>query len=148
MSVDEVDRRLLNVLVEDAKGSYRTLARRLGVSAATVMKRVRRLEKEKVIRGYAALLDYEKLGYDLTVVVDVRVSKGRLLEVEKKIAHHPNVFILYDLTGTFDTVILGRFRNRRSLDQFVKRLQKLEFVERTETKIVLNTIKEEPQRVL
>ena len=65
-----------------------------------------------------------------------------MLDVEKKIAVHPNVFGIYDVTGTFDAVILARFKTRRQMDIFLKKIQTYEFVERTETKLILNTIKE------
>ena len=102
-----------------------------------------KLEKEKVIEKYTAKLDYEKIGYDVEVMIELRISKGRLFEVEKKIAAHPNVFAIYDVTGAYDAVILARFPTRRQMDNFLKKIQTYEFVERTETKLILNTIKEE-----
>ncbi len=76
-------------------------------------------------------------------MIEIRISKGKLFDVEKKIASNPNVFAIYDVTGSFDAVVLARFRTRRQMDNFLKRLQTYEFVERTETKLILNTIKEE-----
>ncbi len=76
-------------------------------------------------------------------MIEIRISKGKLFDVEKKIAIHPNVFAVYDITGAFDALILARFPTRRQMDNFLKKLQTYDFVERTETKIILNTIKEE-----
>jgi len=147
MEIDETDRRILNAVIENSRLSLRQIAKKLGVSVATVMHRLNRLEDEKIIRKYAASLDYEKIGYDIEVIIEVRISKGRLLDVEKKIAVHPNVFAVYDVTGAFDAIILARFRSRRQMDAFLKKIQTYEFVERTETKLVLKTIKEENIRV-
>lgn len=130
------------MLLKNSKLSYRKTARRLGVSTATVINRINRMEKENIIEGYTSKLDYEKLGYDIKVVVDVRVSKGRLLEVESRIAQHPNVSAVFDITGPFDTVVIANFKTRRDMDRFIKKIQAYEFVERTETKLVLNTVKE------
>jgi len=101
------------------------------------------MEKNRIIRGYSALLDQEKLGYELTVVSDITVSKGRLLEVENEIARLPNVCCVYDVTGLIDAVIIAKFKNREELSKFTKRLLSLPYVERTNTHVVLTTIKED-----
>ena len=107
------------------------------------MHHIKRMEKEGTIRKYTTALDYEKIGYDVEAIVEIRISKGKLFEIERKIAVHPNVFAVYDTTGAFDAMVLARFPTRRQMDNFLKKLQSYEFVERTETKIILNTIKEE-----
>ena len=133
----------MNILVENARLSLRQIAKKVNLSVATVMNHIKKLEKEGVIKGYTAKLDYEKSGYDIEVMIEIRISKGRLFDVEKKIAASPNVFAIYDITGSYDAVILARFPTRRQMDNFLKKLQTYEFVERTETKLILNTIKEE-----
>ena len=141
--LDSTDRKILNVIVENSRLSLRQIAKKIGVSVATVMHRMNKLEKEKIIKKYTAKIDYEKVGYDVEVIIEVKISKGKLFEVEKKIAHHPNVAAIYDITGTSDAIILARFPTRRQMDNFLKKIQTYEFVERTETKLILNTIKEE-----
>ena len=143
MEPDSTDKKILNVLRENSRLSLRQIAEKVKVSVATVMHRLHRLEKESILKKYTAKIDYEKVGYDVEVMIEIRISKGRLLDVEKKIAVHPNVFAVYDVTGAFDAVILARFRNRRQMDNFLKKIQTYEFVERTETKLILKTIKEE-----
>ena len=141
-----MDHNILNALLENARLSYRQIAKKVNVSAATVMHRVKALEKE-VIKNYTVRLDYEKMGYSIEVIFEVRISKGKLFEVEEKIAHHPNVIAVYDITGDFDAVIIARFPNRRKMDEFLKKMQTYSFVERTYTKFILNTIKEAPMGV-
>ena len=106
------------------------------------MNRVNRLKKENIIKRFTTIIDYDKIGFDVEVLIEVRISKGKLFQVEKEIAHHPNVFAVYDLTGDFDAAILARFRTRKSMDSFLKKLQTYDFVERTNTRLILNTIKE------
>jgi len=142
MTLDDLDKNILSVLIDDSRLSYRQIAKKLGVSVATVMNRVNSLSKEGVIKKYTTLLNYEKLGYDVEVMIEVRIAKGKLIEVEKQIANNPSVFAVYDMTGDFDAVILARFQNRRKMDSFLKKIQTLDFVERTNTRIILNTIKE------
>lgn len=146
-NIDDLDLKILNLLLSNGKLSYRKLAQRLGVSTATIMARVNRLEKTGAVRKYSAVLDYEKLGYDVSVIIDVRVSKGKLFEVEKRIATHPNVRAVFDVTGAFDTLILANFKSRKDLDHFLKKIQTYDFVERTETKLILNRVKDEHIKV-
>lgn len=142
MKIDETDKKILNTLVDNSKYSLREIAKKVGVSTATVMHRLNRLEKEKIINKYTTIVDYEKIGFDVEVLIEVRISKGKLFQVEKEIANHPNVFAVYDLTGGFDAAILARFKTRRQMDNFLKKIQTYDFVERTNTRLILNTIKE------
>ncbi|MEM3536791.1 MAG: Lrp/AsnC family transcriptional regulator [Candidatus Bathyarchaeia archaeon] len=143
MSLDETDVQILKTLVSDARLSSRQIAKQCHISIGTVLSRIKRMEKEGIIKGYSALLDHEKLGYELTVVSDITVSKGRLLEVENEIARLPNVCCVYDVTGLIDAVIIAKFKNREELSKFTKRLLSLPYVERTNTHVVLATIKED-----
>ncbi len=143
LCIEEKDKLILNTLIENSRLSLRNIASKTKMSTATVMHRLQALERGKVVRGYTAKVNYQALGYDMEVVIEIRVSRGKLMEVERKIAADHNVFAVYDITGPFDALILARFKSRRNLDAFVKRLQSFEFVERTETKLVLNTIKDE-----
>jgi len=104
---------------------------------------VKKMEKEGIIQGYSALLDQEKLGYELTIVSEITVSKGRLLEMENQIARLPNVCCVYDVTGLTDAIIVAKFKNREELGKFTKCLLALPYVERTNTHVVLATIRED-----
>lgn len=143
MRLDETDIKILEILLSDARLSSRQIAKQCGVSIGTVLSRVKKMEKEGVIKGYSALLDQEKIGYELTVISEITVSKGRLLEMENEIARLPNVCGVYDVTGLIDAIIVAKFKNREELSRFTKRLLALPYVERTNTHIVLTTIKED-----
>ena len=143
MHLDETDVKILKALTLDARLSSRQIAKQCGVSIGTVLSRIKRMENEGIIQGYSALLDHEKLGYELTVVSEITVSKGRLLEVENEIARLPNVCCVYDVTGLIDAMIVAKFHNREELGKFTKRLLAIPFVERTNTHVVLTSIKED-----
>jgi DNA-binding Lrp family transcriptional regulator len=143
MHLDETDVEILKTLTLDARLSSRQIAKQCGVSIGTVLSRIKRMENEGIIRGYSVLLDQEKLGYELTVVSEITVSKGRLLEVENEIARLPNVCCVYDVTGLVDAMIVAKFHNREELGKFTKRLLAIPFVERTNTHVVLTSIKED-----
>ena len=143
MNVDATDVKILETLMTDARLSSRQVAKRCGVSIGTVLSRMKKMENEGIITAYSALLDHEKLGYELTVVCEVTVSKGRLLEMENEIARLPNVCCVYDVTGLIDALVVAKFKNREDLSKFTKRLLALPFVERTNTHVVLTTVKED-----
>lgn len=143
MSLDKTDVKILKTLLSDARLSSRQIAKQCGVSIGTVLSRVKKMEKEGIIQGYSALLDQEKLGYELTIVSEITVSKGRLLEMENQIARLPNVCCVYDVTGLTDAIIVAKFKNREELGKFTKRLLALPYVERTNTHVVLATIRED-----
>ena len=142
MMVDETDVQILELLLADARLSSRQIARRLAVSVGTVLGRIKRMEREGVIRGYSAVLDHEKLGYELTVVTEIMVSKGKLLEMEREVAKWSTVCCVYDVTGETDAVVIAKFHGREELSGFTKRLLSLPFVERANTHVVLTTVKE------
>lgn len=140
---DDVDRRILKALNENARKSFRDIARELSLALSTVSNRVKRLEDEGIIRGYVPLVDATRLGFDLHVIVGVKIAHGKLIEVQQKIGKNPRVFAVYDVTGEWDSVIIARFRDREDLNDFIKDLLSMPHVERTTTQLVLNTMKEE-----
>ena len=80
--MDETDVKILTKLLGDARLSYRKIAQEIGVSPPTVLTRVEKLERENIIKFYSAVLDHEKLGYDLTAIIEVTAVKGKITEVE------------------------------------------------------------------
>jgi DNA-binding Lrp family transcriptional regulator len=142
MELNEIDIKILKALLEDARFSSRQIAKNVGVSVGTVLSRIKKMEDEGLIKGYSVILDHEKLGYELTVVTEITVAKGKLVETENEVAKIPNVCVVYDVTGLTDAVIVAKFKSREELGAFTKRLLALPYVERTNTHVVLNTVKE------
>ena len=143
MSLDEIDLRILGSILKDARKSYRKIADDINVSPPTVLSRVQKLEKGSIIKSYSAVLDHEKLGYDLTAIIEVTAVKGKITEVQKHISKFPNVCAVYDITGLTDMIIVAKFRNREELSNFVKKDMSLSYIERTNTHMVLITVKED-----
>ena len=142
MELNETDKKILKNLLDDARFSSRQIAKNVGVSVGTVLSRIKKMEDDGIIKGYSVVLDHEKLGYELTVVTEITVSKGRLTEMENEIAKLPNVCGVYDVTGLTDAVIIAKFRNREDLGRFTKQLLALPYIERTNTHVALTTVKE------
>jgi DNA-binding Lrp family transcriptional regulator len=140
--MDKVDEKILKNLMMDARLSARQLALKLGMSTVTILSRIRKLEKEKIIKGYTTLIDHEKLGYDLTAIIEI-IAKKDILDIEDKLSKMDNVCGVYDITGNTDTVIIAKFKERNELSAFVKALSAMANVENTITHVVLNTAKED-----
>ena len=143
MSIDTVDEKILSELLRDCRRSYRAIARKAGTSVGTILTRIRRMEKSGVIKGYTAILDHEKLDYQLTVIAEITVSRGKLLEMEEAISKLPNTCAVYDVTGLTDALVIAKFHDREELSKFTKSLLAMPFVDRTNTHIVLTTVKED-----
>lgn len=142
MPINEVDKKIINSLIQDPRKSYRQLAKEARVSIATISNHLKELTKKEIIKDYTTVIDYDKLNYETHVIINIRVSQGKEFTVEKKLFNSPNVTAIYDITGDFDVMVIARFKNRRELDNYIKKIQTFEFVERTQTQLILNTIKE------
>jgi len=140
--MDDTDVKILGMLCRNAKTPVRDIAKAVGVSIGTVHNKIKRLEKEGYIRSYTANVDWNKLGYSITAIIEVVVSGGKLVEIEKKVSEFSNVLSVYDVTGESDVIILARFKSHEELSAFTKSLLSIQNVDRTNTHIVLTIIKE------
>ena len=143
MAIDKVDRAILELLEQDSRTSQRKLASMIGVAQGTVTNRMQRLEDEGVIEGYGVKLNAESIGWGMTIMAGLRIQKGRMIEVQEKIASDPRVFIVYDITGDWDSMVLARVLDRSDLDDLTKSVFTLDGVIRSFTHVVLNAVKEE-----
>ncbi len=143
MELDKTDERILKNLMVDARSSARQLALKLGISTVTVLSRIKKLEREKIIKGYTALIDHEKLGYNLTAIIEIIAKKDKIIDMEVEISKIENVCGVYDITGNTDTLIIAKFKSRNELSEFVKGLATIPNIENTITHVVLNTTKED-----
>lgn len=142
--LDDTDRSIIRVLENDARTSMRSIAEKVGVSLGTVSNRVKKLEESGIIKGYRVLIDPDQVGWGLNVVIGLRIQKGRLIEIQEKIARDPRVYGVYDVTGDFDSMIIARARDRSDLDDLLKNVLSMDGVVRSVTHLVLKVVKEEP----
>ncbi len=140
--LDEIDRKIIRVLEKDARTSLRKISELVDVSLGTVSNRVKKMEKNKVIKGYSVILNPDEIGWELNVVIGLRIQKGRLIEIQEKIAKDSRVHGVYDVTGDFDSMVIARAKNRKDLDDLSKNVLSIDGVERSITHLVLNTVKE------
>ena len=141
--MDDLDYKIIEKLNQDARKSYREIARELDVSLTTISNRIKKMENEKIIERYIPLINQEKIGYDLTAVINVKISHGKLIEVQEKISKDKHVSNVYDITGDWDSLIIAHFKDRKDLNSFIKNILSMDNVEKTNTQIVLNIVKNE-----
>ena len=142
MTLDNVDKQIIELLCDDARLSQRQLAQKVGVAQGTITNRIRRLEDEGVIEGYSAVLNPESLGWGMTVMAGLCIEKGKIMDVQKHISADKRVFAVYDVTGDWDSMVLARVKNREDLDDLTKTVFTLKGISRSYTHVVLNTVKE------
>lgn len=141
--MDKLDYNILQSLNENARKSFRNIAKELKVSLSTIANRIKRLENNGIIERYIPVVSREKIGYDLTAAINIKLTHGKLIEVQEKISKDPHVSAVYDITGDWDSLIIAHFKDRRDLNRFIKKVLSMDFVERSNTQMVLNVVKDE-----
>jgi Lrp/AsnC family leucine-responsive transcriptional regulator len=143
--LDDKDRAILNLLQREGRISNADLARRVGLSQPATFARVRRLEQDGYISGYAALLNREKLGYDMLCYVHVSHQLHQRQELEKlreALLGMPEVLECVFVTGEFDFLLKVVLRNHKDLEHFIlNKLTPLPGVARVNTSLVVAEIK-------
>ncbi len=143
MSIDDLDRRILEELLKNSKRSYRQLADELDIAPGTVLKRIKDMESSGIIKSYSIMIDHNKIGSQIIALIEIISSGGKLEEMGKKLSKLPNIYGVYETTGSPDAIIIGRFRDTDELGKFARFLLGLPSVSRTNTHVVLNTVKED-----
>lgn len=145
MKLDPYDRTLLAALQEDARTPQSELGERANLSTAAVNRRLKLLKEGGVIENFAARLNPQALGYDLTVVVEVKAENERahlLDEMQRRFAACPQVQQCYYVTGAWDFVLIVLVR---SMDQYVALTRELFFeggnVKSFNTLVAMNRVK-------
>ena len=121
-TIDDLDLNILSLLQNDAKMTNVALAEAVNLSPAPCLRRVRDLEKKGVIRSYTTLLDSEKLGWNVSVFIEVRLEKQILSDLqvfEDHIGRYPEVMECYLMTGTSDYLLRVVARDLKSLQIFI-----------------------------
>lgn len=110
--IDEVDLKIINELLENARKPFREIAKKIQLSDVAIIKRVRKLEKVGAIRKYALILDPSKLGFNKVSITGINVRPEKLLEVASKLKEKP--YIKFLAIGSGDHEILAMIWARDS----------------------------------
>lgn len=142
--LDRIDLRILDELRSSGRISWRELGEVVHLSATSVADRVRRLERDGVITGYAARVDAVALGRSVRAVVDVGLPAGADVDAfEQRLAQRDEVVFAAYVTGSSDYSIVVECVGAEGLDAFVRWLRADAGVAHTETKLLLRVVADE-----
>ena len=140
--VDETDVKIINHILETGNARCVDIAKSLGVSGVTVHNRLSRLKKTGALKGMVPELNLKEFGYDITALIHVTVAGPEQENIFAKYATHKNICAIYDVSGQYDTLMIGKFRDTDELSHFVNSLKELPGVKRTNTSIVFRALRE------
>jgi DNA-binding Lrp family transcriptional regulator len=139
--VDDTDRRLIALLRHDARSTIATLAKELGVARGTVQNRMARLEADGTILGYTVRLRPQVEEYGIRALMTIAVEGNRNEAVLESLYGDPAVSTLHTTNGRWDIVAELRTDSLASFDHVLRRIGQIEGVARTETSLLLSTLK-------
>ncbi len=142
MTYRDLDIRLLEALREDARQSARQLSGRLGVSPGTVANRLRSLRERGILVGFRPRIDYEKLGFGLVAITKIKARGDALAAIVEALSRDARLTHVYEITGDFDVLVIGRFRDEKEMNIEIKRMLNLPGIEATNTSIVLSAARD------
>jgi len=148
VELDELDLKILNILQENCRRSLDEISKELNVPKSTIYYRIKKLESLGVIEGYYAKVNPRILGHDYFTVTLVKAKYGpgyhkKIGEIISKI---PGVWAVYYVLGEYDFVVIARARNREEfVSQILEKFINHEEIERTNTIVIVDIIKEDPR---
>ncbi len=147
--IGEKEINVLRMLVENGRVTYTEIAKKLGMSPAGVMKKVKKLEDAGIVTGYTALVDHSKLGKEYKYIIMIKTQAGKHSDVAKEIREvlGSRVLEVYTITGIYDVIIKVLAGNSDELNEIIKKIHSVPGVTETVTSLVLETIEEKPSLV-
>ncbi|WP_435365017.1 HTH-type transcriptional regulator Lrp [Haloarchaeobius sp. DYHT-AS-18] len=145
MTYENLDAKLVNALLDNGDASLRSLAEQLDVSVTTVSNHVSALEEEGVIRGYTPKIDYDQLGYDVTAILQLKVEGSALPDVTERLRQEKQMVSVYEVTGDYDVIAIGKFVDTDGMNTQIKRLLTDPEIKESNTSVVLNSVCENEQ---
>ncbi len=148
-SLDRIDLQILSLLQENCKLQLARIGERVGLSAPSVIERIKKLEEGGIIIAYRAIVDARRVGKDVAAFVGVSVSEPRHIDrFEKRVAELAEVLECHHVTGQHTFLLKVKTANTSSLEQLIRAIRSIEGVNRTETMVVLSTSIERTQVAL
>ncbi|MFC6581360.1 MULTISPECIES: Lrp/AsnC family transcriptional regulator [Planomonospora] len=137
--MEEIDRRIVTLLAEDGRMSFTDLARETGLSVSAVHQRVRRLEKRGVVRGYAALVDYDEIGLPLTAFVSIKpIDPAAADDAPDRLSHLSAIEACHSVAGDESYILKVRVASPVALEELLNQIRTAANVS-TRTTVVLST---------
>lgn len=148
LGIDQTDIELLSALQENSHQSCRKLSKKVDISSPVVAGRIKALENKGLVKGYSAVLDPAKLGYELTVVIFIQAEANYVKDLAKEVSLLKNVITVYAITGEYDIAVVAKLRGREKLNLFIKDLMVIPHIRNITTDVALNVVKEDFKVIL
>jgi DNA-binding Lrp family transcriptional regulator len=145
MTYENLDAKLVNALLNDGRASLRSLAEELDVSVTTVSNHLGDLEEGGVIEGYTPRVDYSKLDYDVTAVIQLKVEGNALPDITDRLEQQKQMISVYEVTGGYDIIAIGKFEDTDGMNEQIKTLLTDPDIKESNTSVVLNATSENKQ---
>jgi DNA-binding Lrp family transcriptional regulator len=139
--IDEIDHKIVALLVEDGRRTYGDIGREVALSAPAVKRRVDRLRRDGALRGFTAVVDHVALGHATEALVELFYAPGTQLdEVTRTLEAHPEVVEAWSVTGEADAIARVRTRDNADLERLIIDLQRDGHVVRTRSQVVMSRL--------
>lgn len=145
MQLDGKDKKLLFLLQNDSKKTTKELASALDLSVTAVFERIKKLEKQKVIEKYVALIDKQKIQKDFIVLCHVKLVQHRkdyITQFEKEIVQFPEVLECFHVSGDYDYILKICVKDIKDYREFmVTKLTNLQNIASTQSSFTIKEVK-------
>jgi len=148
MSLDKLDRSILEILQVDGRASYAKIGRRLGVSENTVRFRVSRLMKSRVLRRFVGLVDPRMIGLEHSAALMLKVKPSDLDRVLGVLASLREVPHIYQLSGEYDAIAVVMAANMEQLQQTINKIKSMDGVKDVNTLVTIRIVKSDVRYAL
>ncbi|MBN2335192.1 Lrp/AsnC family transcriptional regulator [Candidatus Bathyarchaeota archaeon] len=144
MRIDRLDLQILRSLSRDGRKPFKEIARELDVSDATIRKRVRRMQKDEVIKQFHVLIDYDKIGNFIKAFIGLKINPPNLMEIVGNLENHPDIQVMYRTTGPWDLFVEVIVKDMQELNWFLEKKLNIGGILSTEVNIVIGPYKRCP----
>ncbi|MBU0662072.1 Lrp/AsnC family transcriptional regulator [Candidatus Micrarchaeota archaeon] len=140
--LDNTDKKILNAMFDLKETRYTAVAKRLKMTPAAVQKRVKKMIEKGVFLGTAPILNLKKIGFGITAIINVSVLKGKFVEEAERWARKRSTCSVYRITGDYDLVVVGKFKDMDELNEFTVAMNREGWVAKTNTGITFQIVQE------
>jgi Lrp/AsnC family transcriptional regulator for asnA, asnC and gidA len=142
MKIDKMNKKILNILQQSGRMTYKDVAKKIDRAQSTVRDRIGIMEEEGVIRGYTVVINKKKAGLDCYAIIKCKVDSGKLDEVTRKLRRVDNVLQIYHTSGAYNLTFLIATWDYDELKRIMKERIAPLGIKDYETTIVMESIRE------
>ena len=147
--IDDIDRKILDILIENTRTPFTDIAKRLLVSAGTVHVRVKKLEESGIIKGSSLNLDYNLLGYNFVAYIGVLADRsGQSYDILESLKKIPNVTVAHLMTGKYNVICKIRAKDTKHAKDIIMEIEKISGIQRLESMISLEESINDKKRLM